>query len=110
MLLNGQDIRDFNRTKYYELFSAVFQHFSMMDVTIAETVAQTAEGIDMDKVNACLDKAGLTAAVAKFPEGVNIHIGREVYLDGVMIGMGKGRTKKEAEQNAAAKALEDMKE
>ena len=33
-----------------------------------------------------------------------------VYLDGVMIGCGKGRTKKEAEQNAAAKALEDMKE
>lgn len=89
VLLNGQDIRDFNRAQYYELFSAVFQHFSMLDVTIAETVAQTADGIDMDKVNNCLEKAGLTAAVAKFPEGVNTHIGREVYLDGVMLSGGQ---------------------
>lgn len=33
-----------------------------------------------------------------------------VYLDGVMIGQGQGRTKKEAEQNAAAKALEELKD
>ena len=89
VLLNGQDIRDFNRTKYYDLFSAVFQQFSMMDVTIAETVAQSVDGIDMEKVALCLDKAGLTEAIAKFPEGVNTHIGREVYLDGVMLSGGQ---------------------
>lgn len=89
VLLNGQDIRTFDRAAYYKLFSAVFQHFSLMDVTIAETVAQAVDGIDMDRVNACLDKAGLTAAVAKFPEGVNTHIGREVYLDGVMLSGGQ---------------------
>lgn len=33
-----------------------------------------------------------------------------VWLDGVEIGRGEGRTKKEAEQNAAAKALEGLKE
>ncbi len=33
-----------------------------------------------------------------------------VYLDGGMIGQGQGRTKKEAEQNAAAKALEQLKD
>lgn len=89
VLLNGQDVRDFNRAKYYELFSAVFQQFSMMDVTIAETVAQSVDGIDMEKVALCLDKAGLTEAIAKFPEGVNTHIGREVYLDGVMLSGGQ---------------------
>ena len=89
VLLNGQDVRTFNRAKYYELFSAVFQHFSIMDTTIAETVAQRAEGIDMGKVNACLEKAGLTDAVAKFPKGVDTHIGREVYLDGVMLSGGQ---------------------
>lgn len=89
VLLNGQDIRDFNRAKYYELFSAVFQQFSVMDVTIAETVAQSVEGIDMEKVALCLDKAGLTEAIARFPEGVNTHIGREVYLDGVMLSGGQ---------------------
>ena len=89
VLLNGQDIREFDRKRYYELFSAVFQHFSIMDTTIAEAVSQTAVGTDMDKVNACLDKAGLRESIAKFPEGVNTHIGRQVYLDGVMLSGGQ---------------------
>lgn len=89
VLLNGQDLREFNRRQYYELFSAVFQRFSIMDTTIVETVAQATADIDMEKVNICLEKAGLTDAVAKFPEGVNTHIGREVYLDGVMLSGGQ---------------------
>lgn len=89
VLLNGMDIRAFDRRQYYALFSAVFQGFSILDTTIAECVAQTADGIDMKKVADCLDKAGLTAAVAKFPEGVRTHIGREVYLDGVMLSGGQ---------------------
>lgn len=89
VLLNGQDIREFNRKQYYELFSAVFQQFSILDTTIAETVAQSVDGINMEKVNACLDKAGLTSSIAQFPEGVNTHIGREVYLEGVMLSGGQ---------------------
>lgn len=89
VLLNGQDIREFDRRQYYALFSAVFQNFSILDTTIAETVAQEAEHIDMDKVNLCLEKAGLTEGIARFPDGVNTHIGREVYLDGVMLSGGQ---------------------
>ena len=89
VLLNGMDIREFNRKQYYELFSAVFQGFSIQDTTIAECVAQTATDIDMDKVSDCLDKAGLTATIAKFPDGVQTHFGREVYLDGVMLSGGQ---------------------
>ena len=33
-----------------------------------------------------------------------------VYLNGEMIGQGEGRTKKEAEQNAASRALEELKD
>ena len=89
VLLNGQDIREFNRRQYYELFSAVFQHFSIMDTTIAEAVSQTAVGTNMEKVEVCLEKAGLKESIAKFPEGINTHIGRQVYLDGVMLSGGQ---------------------
>lgn len=89
VLLNGQDIREFNRRQYYELFSAVFQDFSIMDTTVAEAVSQTAVGTDMGKVDLCLEKAGLTEAISKFPEGINTHIGRQVYLDGVMLSGGQ---------------------
>ena len=89
VLLNGQDIREFNRRQYFELFSAVFQHFSIMDTTVAEAVSQTAVGTDMGKVYLCLEKAGLKEAISKFPEGINTHIGRQVYLDGVMLSGGQ---------------------
>ena len=89
VLLNGQDIREFNRRQYYELFSAVFQNFSIMDTTVAEAVSQTAVETDMVKVDLCLAKAGLKGAISKFPEGINTHIGRQVYLDGVMLSGGQ---------------------
>ena len=85
VLLNGQDIREFDRSAYYRLFSAVFQGFSILDTTIAECVAQTAENIDREKVERCLAQAGLTQAIAQFPQGINTHFGRDVYLDGVQL-------------------------
>lgn len=89
VLLNGQDIREFDRSAYYRLFSAVFQGFSILDTTIAECVAQTAENIDREKVERCLAQAGLTHAIAKFPQGINTHFGRDVYLDGVQLSGGQ---------------------
>lgn len=89
VLLNGQDIRAFDRSAYYRLFSAVFQGFSILDTTIAECVAQTAESIDREKVERCLAQAGLTEAIAQFPQGVNTHFGRDVYLDGVQLSGGQ---------------------
>ena len=89
VLLNGKDIRDFNRKKYYDLFSAVFQEFSMPDVTIAEQIAQTAEGIDYRRIADCVEKAGLTSMIEKLPDGLQTHVGREVYLDGVLFSGGQ---------------------
>ena len=40
VLLNGEDIRDFNRRDYYRLFSTVFQDFSVFDTTFADNVTQ----------------------------------------------------------------------
>lgn len=89
VLLNGQDIREFDRRQYYRLFSAVFQEFSIQDVTVAETVAQDTENIDLDRVADCIEKAGLTGQIDKFPNGLQTHLGREVYLDGVMLSGGQ---------------------
>ena len=89
VLLNGQDIREFDRCAYYRLFSAVFQGFSILDTTIAECVAQTAESIDREKVDRCLAQAGLTETIARFPHGVDTHFGRDVYLDGVQLSGGQ---------------------
>lgn len=89
VLLNGDDISDFNRNKYYELFSAVFQDFSILDVTIAEEIAQCKDNIDYQRIKECIDYAGFSDTIDKLPKGLNTHIGREVYLDGVLLSGGQ---------------------
>jgi len=89
VLLNGRDKRDFNRREYYALFSAVFQEFSILDATVAENIAQTKENIDYDRVRSAIGKAGLNEMVARLPKGLDTHVGREVYLDGVLFSGGE---------------------
>ncbi|MBO5338040.1 MAG: ABC transporter ATP-binding protein [Lachnospiraceae bacterium] len=89
VLLNGQDIRSFNRRDYYELFSAVFQDFCVLDITVAETVAQSISNIDTARVRDSLHKAGLTEKVADLPKGIDTHIGREIYEDGILLSGGQ---------------------
>lgn len=89
VLLNGEDIRQYDRREYYKLFSAVFQEFFPLDVTVAENVAQSAENIDMDRVKDCVEKAGLTEMVASLPQGLNTHVGRNVWMDGVLFSGGQ---------------------
>lgn len=89
VLLNGRDIREFNRRKYYGLFSAVFQELALMDVTVAENIAQTNENIDYGKIESCIEKAGLTKTIAELPDGLQTHVGREVFLDGVLFSGGQ---------------------
>ena len=89
VLLNGEDIREFNRQEYYTLFTAVFQKFSVLEATLEENVAQTREGIDEARVRECLEKAGLTERVAALPDDLKTHIGREVFEDGVLLSGGE---------------------
>ena len=89
VLLNGTDIRVFDRKKYYALFSAVFQDYALLSTTVADNVAQSAEEIDEKKVWNCLEKAGLTSAIQALPEGIRTHVGHEIYLDGVLFSGGQ---------------------
>lgn len=89
VLLNGIDIREFNRQEYYGLLSAVYQDFSLMDTTIAENIAVQTETIDESRVRDCLDKAGLMEFVDSLPQGLESHVGRDVYLDGILFSGGQ---------------------
>lgn len=89
VLLNGRDIREFNRREYYQLFSAVFQEFSVLDVTVAENIAQTVENINYEKIHDCIEKAGLSTLIQELPKGLDTHVGKEVFLDGVLFSGGQ---------------------
>ncbi len=89
VLLNGEDIRKYDRRDYYALFSAVFQDFSVLEGSVAENVAQHVNEIDENKVQECLAQAGLTEKIASLPHGIQTKIGREVYEDGVELSGGQ---------------------
>ena len=89
VLLNGQDIRKFNRRDYYRLFSAVFQTFSVIPGTIAANVAQREEGICLEKVKDCVEKAGLREKVESLPRGYETLLNREVYEDAILLSGGE---------------------
>ena len=91
VLLNGIDIREFNRREYYRLFSAVFQEYSALDITIAQTVAQAVSDIDMERVVESLEKAGLAEKIRALPGGMDTHLGKKVYEDGVELSGGQNQ-------------------
>ena len=68
VLLNGEDIRKYNRKEYYRLFSAVFQDFSILPGTIAENVAQCVDEIDFSRVKAAVKDAGLEENIERLSE------------------------------------------
>lgn len=89
VLLNGQDIRQFDRRAYYDLFSAVFQEYPLINVTVEEMISQRCENINEKRVWDCLDQAGMKETIAGYPQGLKTHIGRDVFLDGVLFSGGE---------------------
>lgn len=89
VLMNGENIKRWNRRDYYRHFSAVFQSFSILAGTLAENIAQTDEGIDPHRLDGCVRKAGLAEKLQALPWGAETHIGKEVYEDGVELSGGE---------------------
>lgn len=78
VLLNGVDIREYNRQDYYKLFGAVFQEFSILAATIAENVAQS-DMPDMERVRTCTEQAGIRERIERFPHQYETKLGKSLY-------------------------------
>lgn len=89
VLLNGKNIKTFNRREYYKLIAGVFQDFSVIPASIAANVAQDAEDYDMDRVSACIDKAGLKKKIETLPQQYDTLLGRDVHEDAVELSGGE---------------------
>lgn len=89
VLLNGVDIRIYNRRDYYKMFSAVFQQFSILETSFRENVTQNMERVEDDRLEECLEKAGLLQKILGLTNGLDTHVGRAVYDDGVELSGGE---------------------
>lgn len=89
VLLNGQDIRKYNRNDYYRLFSAVFQNFSILPESIAINVSQNDKDYDLEKVKECIEKAGLKEKIESLDKKYETKLNRSVYYDAIMLSGGQ---------------------
>lgn len=87
---DGLDVREYNRDKYYELFSAVFQQFSLLPTTFTEAVAEEEVSlIDRERVEACLKKAGLWEKIVSLEKGMDSEYGKAVNDEGTELSGGQ---------------------
>jgi len=90
VLLNGEDIRKYNRIQYYTLFTAVFQEFNILPISIAETVAQLeGEKLNMERVEQCLELANLVEKIKSLPDGTNTLLVKDVHDEAVELSGGE---------------------
>ena len=89
VLLDGRDIREYNRADYYKVFSAVFQEFSLLAGSIAANVAQEETEADRERVEKCLEMAGLKPKIDSLPEGCDTYLNREVYEEAIQLSGGE---------------------
>ncbi len=89
ILLNGTDIRCFNRDAYYTLFSAIFQDICYLPASIAKNIALSDEDMNTEKVLKCLDLASLTEKIRSLPKGLDSELVKNVVEDGVELSGGE---------------------
>lgn len=78
ILINGRSSKEFSSDSYFDLFSAVFQDYCFMPMTIAENI--TAEqSYDKERLFAAFDKAGITDKINFLSEKENTLMVKDVY-------------------------------
>lgn len=100
ILLNGTDIRMFERNEYYKLFAPVFQNVELFAFPMAENVSMLPpEKTDREKSRKCLIQAGMEEKLAGLKNGVDTELLKVIYDDGIDLSGG------EKQKLALARAL-----
>ncbi|MBQ7017006.1 MAG: ABC transporter ATP-binding protein [Firmicutes bacterium] len=89
VLLDGVDVRNYNRRDYYKMFCAVFQENALLAGSVAMNVAQENKNIDMEKVKRCIEQAGLTEKIESLPDQYESLMERKVYEDAITLSGGE---------------------
>lgn len=100
ILLNGTDVRKFNREEYYTLFSTVFQDFDILPVTVSQNITQSEDtAYGGAAVEDALKKSGLYEKVETLPQKEHTLLAKSVFDDATDFSGG------EMQKLALAKAL-----
>ncbi|MCM1115034.1 MAG: ABC transporter ATP-binding protein/permease [Clostridium sp.] len=82
ILINGKSSHDFSADSYFDLFSAVFQDYSFLPMTIAENICASSS-YDKDKLYTAFEKAGIMDKINTLDKKENTLMVKDVYKDAV---------------------------
>ena len=82
ILVNGKSSLYFSSDSYFNLFSAVFQDYYFMPMTIAENVCTTSD-YDSERLYSAFEKAGIAGKINTLPDKEKSYMIKDVYKDAV---------------------------
>lgn len=91
ILVGGRDIQEYNIEEYYSLISAVFQEVQAAAFTVFEFVASGDLNRPAARENArdAMQRSGIWEKIAGLPGGMDTHLVKGVYDDGVELSGGQ---------------------
>ncbi|MCL2159754.1 MAG: ABC transporter ATP-binding protein/permease [Oscillospiraceae bacterium] len=79
ILVDGHKIDEYNIEDYYSLFSAVFQKFRFLPISIAQNISIVPkQEADIEKLEKCAELAGLTEKLSKLEQGIDTPLIKEI--------------------------------
>ena len=80
--INGKSSRDFSSESYFDLFSAVFQDYGFLPMTIAENICASTD-YDSERLYSAFEKAGIADKINSLDKKENTFMIKDVYKDAV---------------------------
>ncbi|WP_308636754.1 ABC transporter ATP-binding protein [Paenibacillus silvisoli] len=92
ILLNGTDIRHFDKQTYYRMFSVVFQEIMMFAFSVKENVAvKELDQLDEARVERSVQGAGLGDKIARLPKGYDTYVQKVLDEEGIEFSGGQNQ-------------------
>ena len=82
ILINDKSSRDFSSESYFDLFSAVFQDYGFLPMTIAENICASID-YDKERLYSAFEKAGIADKINSLDKKENTFMIKDVYKDAV---------------------------
>lgn len=80
--VNSKDIAVFSKDSYFDLFSAIFQDYYFLPMTIAQNISAEIE-YDKEKLYSAFEKAGILDKINTLEDKENTFMDKEVYKNAV---------------------------